>query len=68
MMVNSILDSGEMAIIGIVLCGMLVLAAIMLPKIMRYRKRMKAKQEAKPDDAEIFVVQENDTEETAANK
>lgn len=67
-MVNSILDSGEMAIIGIVLCGMLVLAAIMLPKIMRYRKRMKAKQEAKPDDAEIFVAQENDTEETAANK
>lgn len=68
MIVNLILDSGEKAIIGIVLYGMLVLAAIMLPKIMRYRKRMKAKQEAKPNDVEIFVGQEKDTGETAAKK
>jgi len=58
MIVNPILNSGDKAIIGIVLCGMLVLAAIILPKVIRYKKRMKAKQDANPDDVEIMVVQE----------
>lgn len=68
MIVNPILNSGDKAIIGIVLCGMLVLAAIILPKVIRYKKRMKAKQDANPNDVEIFVVQEDDTEKTTSNK
>lgn len=61
MIVNPILNSGDKAIIGIVLCGMLVLAAIILPKVIRYKKRMKAKQDANPNDVEILVVQEPDS-------
>lgn len=58
MIVNPILNSGDKAIIGIVLCGLLVLAAIILPKVFRYKKRMKAKQEIESEDVEILVVQE----------
>ena len=58
MIVNPILNSGDKAIIGIVLCGLLVLATIILPKVFRYKKRMKAKQEIESEDVEILVVQE----------
>lgn len=68
MITNPILNSGDKAMIGIVLCGLLVIAAIILPKVFRYRKRMKAKQDESSEDVEIYVVQEEDSDkETPAN-
>lgn len=68
MITNPILNSGDKAMIGIVLCGLLILAAIILPKVFRYRKRMKAKQDEVSEDVEIYVVQEEDSDkETPAN-
>lgn len=62
MITNPILSSGDKAMIGMVLCGLLILAAIILPKVFRYRKRLKAKQDAESEDLEIIVVQEDETE------
>ena len=45
-----------------VLCGLFILAAIILPKVFRYRKRLNAKQDAESEDIEIIVVQENEPE------
>lgn len=62
MITNPILSSGDKAMIGMVLCGLLILAAIILPKVFRYRKRLKAKQDAESEDLEIIVVQEDEPE------
>lgn len=68
MIINPILNSGDKAIIAIVLCGLFILAAIILPKVIRYRKRMKAKQEAISEDVEIFIVREDDAEQNTPEK
>jgi hypothetical protein len=45
-----------------VLCGLLILAAIILPRVFRYRKRLKTKQDAESEDMEIIVIQEDEPE------
>ena len=60
MITNPFLSSGDKAIISMVLCGLFILAAIILPKVFRYRKRLKAKQDAESEDIEIIVVQEDE--------
>lgn len=60
MLVHSIFNSGDKAMIGIVLLGLLLLAVIILPKVFRYRKRMQAKQNEASNDVEILVVQEQE--------
>lgn len=62
MIANPLLNSGDKAIIGMVLCGLLILATIILPRVFRYRKRLKAKQDAESEDIEIIVVQEDEQE------
>lgn len=42
-----LIDSGDKAIIGIVLWGLVILAAIILPKAIRYKKRMRKEYEEK---------------------
>lgn len=68
MITSPILSSGDKAIIGMVLCGLFILAAIILPKVFRYRKRLKAKQDAESEDIEIIVVQENEPEKEMPKK
>lgn len=60
MITNPFLSSGDKAIIGMVLCGLFIFAAIILPRVFRYRKRLKAKQNAESEDIEIIVVQEDE--------
>jgi len=62
MITNPFLNSGDKAIIGMVLCGLLILAAIILPRVFRYRKRLKTKQDAESEDMEIIVIQEDEPE------
>lgn len=62
MITNPFLNSGDKAMIGMVLCGLFILAAIILPRVFRYRKRLKAKQDAESEDIEIIVVQEDEPE------
>lgn len=42
-----LIDSENKAIIGIVLCALLLLAVIILPKVIRYKKRMRKEYEEK---------------------
>lgn len=52
-----LIDSGDKAIIGIVLCGLVLLAIIILPKVMRYKKRMlKDYEEKAAPEIEMIVV------------
>ena len=52
-----LIDSGDKAIIGIVLWGLVILAAIILPKAIRYKKRMRKEYEEKTaPEIEMIVV------------
>jgi predicted RND superfamily exporter protein len=57
-----LIDSGDKAIIGIVLCGLMILAVIILPKVIRYKKRMRKENEKKDaSEIEMIVVREENT-------
>lgn len=61
MITNPFLSSGDKAIIGMVLCGLFILAAIILPKVFHYRKQLKQNESEKsaPDEeqeVEILVT------------
>ena len=57
-----LIDSGDKAMIGIVLCGLVILAIIILPKVMRYKKRMQKDYEEKAaPEIEMIVVPGEET-------
>lgn len=57
-----LIDSGNKAIICIVLCGLLLLAVIILPKVIRYKKRMRKEHEEKTiPEIEIIVAPGEET-------